>query len=149
MNLPRLLFVPLLLLLFSCAPPRGPAPLDEAALRAQLAALPGGEAGQAGPPGIRFPGESLFPHLSALPRADEAEGLGALAALLRAHQGTSWQAVVRAATGVSAEYDLVLAQKRAELLERYFRKQGVDAQRLAISAEAGEGAPLEIVLRRD
>ncbi len=151
MHLTRLLLVPLLLLLCSCAPSRGPAPppLDEAALRGQLAALPGAEQVQAGPPGISYPGESLYPRLSALPKAGEAERLGALAELLRTHPAASWLGVVRAATGVSAEYDLILAQKRAELLKRYFRNQGIDEQRLAISAEAGDGAALEVRLRRE
>jgi outer membrane protein OmpA-like peptidoglycan-associated protein len=96
---------------------------------------------------IAYPQESLFATGAVLPLAGGAEALDPLAALLRSYPEASWDARVRAATGNGADYDLTLAQKRQELLQRYLRNAGVAAARVIWQADSGDGIPLELILR--
>lgn len=134
--------------LFACAPPSPapPAAVARPTLRQQLAALPGAVFEGEGELRLRYPGESLFASGAALPLPGGTAMLDPLASLLVAHPGVRGAATVRALTGVSADYDRDLAQKRAELLARYFRNRGIPAERLSLTAEAGDGAPLELIL---
>jgi outer membrane protein OmpA-like peptidoglycan-associated protein len=96
---------------------------------------------------ITYPQESLFAVGSVLPLAGGAEALDPLAALLRAYPQASWDGQVRAATSNGADYDLALAQKRRELLQRYLRHAGVADERIIWQASSGDGIPLELTLR--
>jgi outer membrane protein OmpA-like peptidoglycan-associated protein len=96
---------------------------------------------------ITYPQESLFATGAVLPLAGGAEALDPLAALLRAYPQASWDARVRAVTSNGADYDLTLAQKRSELLQRYLRHAGVADNRVSWQASSGDGIPLELTLR--
>ena len=96
---------------------------------------------------ITYPQESLFAPGSVLPLAGGAEALDPLVALLRAYPEAVWDATVRAATPNGAEYDLSLAQKRSELLQRYLRQGGVVSGQVFWQAKSGDGIPLELTLR--
>lgn len=154
MNLSPLLFLlPLLpLWLSACAAPPAPpvtaAPpaLDAAALRRESATLPGAVAAVGEPLRLSYPGEALFAAGAALPLPGGTALLDPLADFLLSHPEALWTGTVRAAAGVSPEYDAALAQKRQELLERFFRNKGIAAERLQLAVATGEGAPLELVL---
>lgn len=154
-------FIPLFLLLLcggcqTAAPPPPPPPLAVPApvltwserLQQQATTLPGAQIVTAtGSLTITYPQESLFASGAVLPLAGGAEALDPLAALLRAHPQASWDARVRAATTTGADYDLALAQKRRDLLQRYLRHAGVADERISWQASSGEGIPLELTLR--
>lgn len=133
--------------LFACAAP-APPPVarDPAVLRQQMAALPGATVGPDETLTVSYPGEVLFAQGAALPLPGGTDVLDPLAALLVSHSESRGRVTVRAQTGISAEYDQSLAQKRAELLGRYFRNRGIPDGRLSITAEAGDGPPLELTL---
>jgi len=114
-------------------------------LRNAAAALPGAEIGAGEPLTIRYPGQALFSTGAALPLAGGTWMLDPLATFLAGHETSRWQGTVRAATGVSVEYDLQLAEKRAELLGRYFANRGIGSDRLSLRAEAGSGPAFELV----
>ncbi len=147
----------LLLLLTACAAPQAtmetvsgvPAAsaVKEAAdeMHNAAAALPGAEVGAGELLSIRYPGQVLFSEGAALPLAGGTGILEPLATFLAGHRASRWQGTVRAATGVSAEYDLQLAEKRAELLGLYFNNRGLGADRLTLRAEAGGGPAFEVV----
>jgi len=139
-------------LLLACVPPAPPPPTapsaiptDPGVLRRQLAALPGAVAGAGEAPAVSYPAETLFAAGAALPLAGGLELLDPLAAVLSAHPDLQWRGTVRASGGVSAAYDALLASRRLELLQRYFRNKGIDEARLALTAEASAGPPLELV----
>jgi hypothetical protein len=145
----------LLLLLTACAAPplareqvpAAVAPNAGAAvpdLRLAAAALPGAEVGGAEPLTIRYPGQTLFTTGAVLPLAGGTWMLDPLAVFLAEAGASRWQGTVRAVTGVSAEYDLALAQKRAELLSRYFSRRGIGPDRLTLRAEAASGPAFEL-----
>lgn len=96
---------------------------------------------------ITYPQESLFITGSVLPLAGGAEALDPLVTLLDSFPETTWDATVRAATANGADYDLSLAQKRSELLQRYLRQGGVANDRVIWQAKSGDGLPLELTLR--
>jgi outer membrane protein OmpA-like peptidoglycan-associated protein len=96
---------------------------------------------------VDYPGDVLFARGAVLPLPGGVEMLAPLAAVLREGEGLRWQGVVRAETGVSAEYDQALAAKRAELLLRYLRGQGVTEERLTLTVVPGAGAPLSLALQ--
>jgi len=147
-----LLLLSLSLSLPACAPPPAPpqvpaAPvLDVAALRLEAGALPGVVIGAGEPLRLEYPGEILFAAGAALPLPGGTALLDPLAEFLLTHPEVSWTGTLRAETGISPEYDAALAEKRRELLERYFRNKGIAAERLKLSATAGAGAPFELVL---
>lgn len=93
---------------------------------------------------ITYPQESLFSSGAVLPFAGGAEALDPLAALLRDYPQITWAANVRAATAHGADYDLALARKRSELLQRYLRNSGVAAGQVTWKESRGEGIPLEL-----
>ena len=96
---------------------------------------------------IAYPQESLFATGAVLPLSGGAEALDPLAALLRTYPQGIWDARVLAATSHGADYDLALAQKRQELLQRYLRNAGVPAAQIIWQVESGDGIPLELILR--
>jgi outer membrane protein OmpA-like peptidoglycan-associated protein len=118
---------------------------QEEVLAAQLKILPG--AVVTGTLAVAYPGEVLFARGAVLPLPGGVEMLAPLAAVLREGEGLHWQGVVRAESGVSAEYDQALAAKRAELLQRYLRGQGVTEKRLTLTVVPGPGAPLSLALQ--
>ena len=153
-------FIPLFLLLCvgcqTASPPPPPPPVAVPApvltwsekLQQEATTLPAAQVSTAtGSLIITYPQESLFSVGSVLPLAGGAEALDPLAALLRAYPQASWDARVRAATANGAAYDLTLAQKRSELLQRYLRHAGVADDRITWQASSGDGIPLELTLR--
>lgn len=118
---------------------------QEAVVAARLQELPG--VVMTGKLAADYPGEVLFARGAVLPLPGGVEMLAPLAAVLREGEGLRWQGVVRAETGVSAEYDQALAAKRAELLLRYLRGQGVTEERLTLTVVPGPGAPLSLALQ--
>jgi len=149
--------IPLLLLLLcggcqTLSPPPPP-PVEKPLswvekLQQQAAALPAAQVTAAdGSLSIVYPQESLFSTGAVLPLAGGAEALDPLSALLRAYPQALWDGKVRAATPHGAEYDLALAQKRSELLQRYLRQGGVADDRISWQASSGDGIPLELTLR--
>ena len=151
-------FIPLFLLLLcggcqTAAPPPpvvAPAPVLSWSerLQKQATTLPAAQISTAtGSLTIAYPQESLFSVGAVLPLAGGAEALDPLAALLRVYPQASWDARVRAATSNGAEYDLTLAQKRQQLLQRYLHHAGVANDRITWQASSGDGIPLELTLR--
>lgn len=152
-------FVALILLLLcggcqTVSPP--PPPVVEPApvlswserLQQQATTLPAAQVSTtAGTFTIAYPQETLFSVGSVLPLAGGAEALDPLAALLRAYPQANWEAQVRAATSNGADYDLALAQRRSELLQRYLHHSGVVSDRIIWQAKSGDGIPLELTLR--
>ena len=133
--------------LFACvAPAPPPVVRDPAVLRRQMEALPGAAVGPDETLRVSYPGEVLFAQGAALPLPGGTAVLDPLAALLVSHSEARGRVTVRARTEISAEYDRSLAQKRAELLERYFRNRGIPEGRLSFTTEAGDGPPLELTL---
>lgn len=140
----------LLLALCSCVPGAPPAPpLDIPALSAAAAALPGVRIDSVDPLSLSYPDEVLFARGAALPLPGGPALLNPLASLLAAHPRGRWKGTVRSAGGVSPDYDLALAEKRRELLERYLRLRGVPADLVTLAAVAAEGPPLELWLQKD
>lgn len=155
-------FIPLILLLFcvgcqTVPPPASPSqpvvpPVSLTTwvdtLQQQAATLPAAQVTPAaGSLTIAYPQESLFSIGSVLPLAGGAEALDPLAALLRSYPEAIWDGTVRAATNNGADYDLSLAQKRRDLLQRYLHHAGVAADRIIWQASSGDGIPLELSLR--
>ncbi|WP_305041498.1 hypothetical protein [Geoalkalibacter sp.] len=148
----RLIAAALLALLTACAAPTTtPAPSAPAAplavpvatLVPALAALPGAEALE-GEVGVGYPGEVLFAAGAVLPLPGGLELLDPLAEVLHAHPGNRWSLRVRAATEHGKDYDLALAEGRAGLLQRFFTRRGISAERLDWQVAAEDGAPLEV-----
>jgi len=144
---PLLLF----LALCSCVPagPPAPIPLDVPALSAAAAALPGVRIDSVDPLSLSYPDEVLFARGAALPLPGGPALLDPLASLLATDPRGRWNGTVRSAGGVSPDYDLALAEKRRELLERYLRLRGVPADLVTLAAVAAEGPPLELWLQTD
>lgn len=113
-------------------------------LRARLALLPGAEVSGEGVIVVRYPGESLFASGAVLPLPGGAAVLDPLADLLRSFPQLRWQGTVRAGTAGHGEYDLALAEKRTELLNRYFARRGVALEQLTLRPEASSGPSLEL-----
>lgn len=149
----------LLLLLTACAGPQAKqdqvaaatvaavASQANAELRSAASALPGAVVAAGEALTIGYPGPALFSEGSAVPLAGGIAVLDPLAALLASHGSSRWQGTVRAASGVSPEYDQQLAATRVELLGRYFSQRGIAADRLVLRAEAGSGPSLELLLQ--
>jgi hypothetical protein len=140
---------PLLLFfsLFACVPagPPAPVPLDVAAISAAAAALPGVRIDSVDPLSLSYPGEILFARGAVLPLPGGPALLDSLAALIAAEPRGRWRGTVRAG-GESPLYDLALAEKRRELLERYLQGRGVQTGIVTLVAVAEEGPPLELTL---
>ncbi|ALC18257.1 hypothetical protein DSOUD_3543 [Desulfuromonas soudanensis] len=144
---------PLLLFfsLFACVPagPPAPVPLDVAAISAAAAALPGVRIDSVDPLSLSYPGEILFARGAVLPLPGGPALLDPLAALIAAEPRSRWRGTVRSAGGESPPYDLALAEKRRELLERYLQGRGVQTGLVTLVAVAEEGPPLELTLLGD
>jgi outer membrane protein OmpA-like peptidoglycan-associated protein len=96
---------------------------------------------------IAYPQERLFARESVLPLPGGAEALDPLATLLKTYPDAIWRGDVRAATENGPDYDLALAQKRSELLQRYLLQAGVAASRVNWQATGSDGIPLELTLQ--
>ncbi len=128
-------------------PPPPPAPTaaeQQATLAQGLAALPGAVVDAKDPLTVNYPGEVLFLKGAVLPFPGGVEMLDPLAKLIQGNPQFVWTGVVKAETGVSAEYDLTLAKKRSELLGRYFQARGITAKIPTLRSEGGAGAPLTL-----
>jgi len=132
--------------LAACAGPRTTAPErpDVQVLRQRFGELPGVVMAPGQELRFSYPGQVLFSTGAALPLAGGTALLDPLARLVVAHPGLYFRGTVRAATGISPDYDQRLARQRAALLQRYFRNRGVAAGQLTLAAQAGEGPPLEL-----
>ncbi len=129
------------------APPPTVTPVvDPEALRRGLAALPGARVSGGEPVSAAYPGEVLFARGAALPLPGGTTLLDPLASFLLAHPETNWVVSLRADTGISPDYDLLLAEGRRALLERYFRNKGLSPPRLVLEVGEGAGAPLTLTL---
>lgn len=144
----------LLLILSGCQTASTPtgsqtAPPPKPSLQQLASALPVAQVvtTAAGVLSITYPQESLFSSGAVLPYAGGVEALDPLAALLRDYPQINWEANVRAATANGADYDLALARKRSELLQRYLRNSGVGAEQVVWKESSGEGIPLELTQR--
>lgn len=136
-----------MLLLAACAAPlEAPQALPAELLKAEAVSLPGLAADEGEQLVLRYPAGTLFAAGAALPLAGGEEMLPPLAEWLQSHPQSRWQLRVRGDAGISPEKDLALAQKRAELLERFFRNRGLGTDRLAFVVEAGPGDTLELRL---
>jgi len=146
-----LLLFPLLLL--ACAAPPPPAPpavpevrVEPASLRSEAAALPGVVVAGEEPLALHYPDAALFAEGAVIPLAGGTAVLDPLVAFIVAHPQLRWTGMVRAGGAQPPEYGAELAQKRFELLERFFRRRGVAAAQLQLQAEVGEGVPFELTL---
>ncbi len=117
-------------------------------VRQALAELPGIQIAAGEPLRGAYPGATLFASRAVLPLPGAMELLAPLAEFLRLYPGTNWAVQVRATTDVSLDYDRSLADTRAELLQRYFARQGLDMDRFAWVVAGEEGPPLELTLKR-
>jgi len=139
----------LTLTLAACLPSAPQPPLPERpsidSLRQSFGNLPGAVLGGTEPLVVSYPGEVLFSAGAALPLAGGTELLDPLAAQLAAYPQLFIAGTVRAAAEPAA-YAVQLATARAELLTRYFHRRGLDASRLQLTPEAGDGPPLELTL---
>lgn len=155
----RLLLVPLALpLLFAACAPLSSAPSKapagktaQAALEerfaAQLAALPGAVVErQETTLTIRYPDQVLFADGAALPFPGGRELLDPLSELLLL-PAAPWQGTVRVAPGSAFGQEAALADKRVELLTRYFARRGLPAGVPALRGEVAAGAPFELSLQ--
>lgn len=142
------------LLLFACTASLRPAApsrqmIDPHLLRSRLTLLPGAEVSAGNPPVVRYPGDSLFASGAALPLPGGTAVLDPLAEILASVPHLRWRGTVRAETEISREYDHALAEKRAELLARYFAGRGIAPEQLSLIPEGAAGAPLELVPELD
>lgn len=141
--------------------PSGPAPpapaVAEQAAQAEraehfaekLATLPGAqiEKSDGGGVVIRYPEQVLFADGAALPFPGGRELLDPLCDLLLLQPTLPWQGTVRVTPGTGAGLEQALAEKRVELLTRYFARRGLPAGVPALHADVAAGAPLELVLQ--
>lgn len=134
--------------LFGCsAPVTAPESMptaDSAQLRRKLTALPGARVGDGDLPSVSYPGEVLFAEGAAVPLPGGTALLDPLASFLASQGDLRWRATVRAHTEGGAEHERALAEKRGELLMRYFLSRGVPGERVELATESAEGPPLEL-----
>lgn len=133
------------LLLAGCAaaPGRGGTTSSAAAaapysLRSQAALLPGADLAPGEP--LRLSYGQLFAAGATLPLAGGVEQLQPLGDFLQQATGTRWQLRVR------GDGDPALAQARTRLLQDYFGRRGLAAERFQWQVEAGAAAALELQL---
>jgi len=136
-----------LLFLAACAipPPQDSPEVFRQKLQGQLVGLPGAVVSADGLT-INYPGENLFAVGAVLPLPGGMEVLDPLLELLLQNGQVRGVGTVRSA-GNSADYDLVLATQRMDLLLRIFRNRGLTEEQLQLKAEVGPGAPLTIQLQ--
>lgn len=109
-------------------------------LRSQAQQLPGVELAAGEPLRLRY--SELFAAGAALPLAGGVEQLQPLGDFLQQLTGSRWQVRLRG----DGEQGLALAAARAQLLQSYFQRRGLAAERLEWLTEAGPGAALELQL---
>lgn len=98
----------------------------------------------AGPPQtISYPPASLYRSGAALPDDDGLKALEELAQWLNRSPESRWQGQLAVADG-DKEQSLALANKRIELLQRFFARQGLSLEQLNWKAEAIPGPDLEL-----
>lgn len=127
--------------------PQEPEVVDMQQLQARLAQLPGAEmvAGEE-PLKVRYPAGSLFTVDSVLPLPGGVGLLSPLADVLKDYPDLQWQVGVSAATERGDDFNRSLAQKRLELVRRYFNKRGLDASGDNFSVDLAAEAPLILSL---
>lgn len=109
-------------------------------LRSQAQQLPGVELAAGEPLRLRY--SELFAAGAALPLAGGVEQLQPLGDFLQQLAGSRWQLLLRG----DGEQGLALAAARAQLLQSYFQRRGLAAERLEWLTEAGPGPALELQL---
>lgn len=92
---------------------------------------------------IGYPAESLYLGGAVLPKGEGLACLEVLADWLKRAPQARWQIVVRGEAGHGVE-PLALADRRMELLKRFFARQAVATEAWQWQAEAGPGAQLEL-----
>lgn len=148
----------LTLLVAACVPPASVAPpasgsgtapsVTAGRFAALLAALPGAVVAQQGDLlTIRYPDQVLFATGAALPFPGGRELLDPLSDLLLSLPDGAWQGTVRVAPGTSFGQEQLLADKRVELLARYFNRRGLPQGVPGLHGEVADGAPLELRLQ--
>jgi hypothetical protein len=118
-------------------------PLSSAALRAELAKLPGALVSATDPLTVSFAAGTLFAEGAVLPMPGGTGLLDALAALVK-DSNLSWQLKLRAAPGKGVAYAQSFASQRALVLRTYLRNFGIDLRNLQFVALAEDGVPLEM-----
>lgn len=99
---------------------------------------------EAGPPlVIRYAADSLYRPAAVLPTEAGLSCLEDLAVWLKSVAGDQWQATVSAEEGYGFAPQ-ALAEKRRELLERFFVRRGLAAQSWAWQIGSEPGAQLEL-----
>ena len=131
-------------MLAGCVAVTGPgrSQVNAEALNQQLLELPGAVVDLSNMT-VAYPGDVLFAPGSVLPFPGGMEVLEPLMNWMLQSAEISGIAQVRSA-GHAADYDLTLAEKRRELLERLFRNRGITADRLQLIVDESVGAPLEV-----
>jgi hypothetical protein len=117
--------------------------LSHAALRAELAKLPGAQVADSEPLIVKFPAGTLFADGAVLPMPGGTGLLDALAALVK-DSNLFWQLKLRAAPGKGAAYAQSFAAQRVLVLQTYLRNSGIDLRNLQFVALAEDGVPLEM-----
>lgn len=139
----------ILLLVSACAAPpsSGPVKVAPSATEATgpegLEQLPGLEV-QRDPLILRYPEQRLYVPGAALPSQEGLAALQALAKWLSTNPEQGWTLRLWNRDGETAENRLALAAKRQELLQRFFRRQGVETDDWSWESLAGSGADLEL-----
>lgn len=133
-----------LIVLAGCVAATGPGTdrVDIDQFNQQLLALPGAVV-DLNAMTVVYPGDVLFASGSALPFPGGLEVLEPLIALILQSEEITGEATVRS-SGHADGYDLVLAEKRLELLGRLFQNRGVSTERIKFEVDAGAGPPLEL-----
>ena len=109
-------------------------------LRSQAQQLPGVELAAGEPLRLQYP--QLYAAGAALPLAGGVEQLQPLGDFLQQLTGSRWQVRLRG----DGEQGLALAAARARLLQSYFQRRGLAAERFQWLTEAGAGPALELQL---
>ena len=131
-------------MLAGCVAATGPGSMqvDVEVLNQQLLELPGAVV-DLNSMTVAYPGDVLFAPGAVLPFPGGMEILEPLMNWMLQSEDVFGEARVRSA-GHAADYDLILAEKRRELLERLFRNRGITSDRLQLIVDESVGAPLEI-----
>lgn len=128
--------------LCACAPPAGETPIKPAAA-VQTADLPCASVEQGPPLLVRYAADSLYRPAAVLPTEAGLACLEALSGWLKAARGERWQATVSGEGGYGFEAQAI-AEKRRELLERFFLRQGIATQGWDWQIAPQPGAQLEL-----
>jgi hypothetical protein len=136
----------LLIFLTACSAPGGPATpttAPETTPQKIVSELSAAEVTAGPPQTISYPLASLYRSGAALPDADGLNALEELAQWLNRSPESRWQGEMAVVDG-DEEQSLALANKRIELLQRFFARQGLSPEQLTWKAEATTGPELEL-----